>query len=399
VHAADGRLSYRIPTGSLNDALREFVQQSGTQLLYSPELTAHRRSKGIEGHFSPARALALLLRDSGLQAEAVAPGTYVLQRVRQAAPHMARVRQIPAEYHPTELGSIEVTGTHIRRTVLETAAPLTVIDRAQIEHSGYQTLFELLRSQPGIRVNSTPVAMTDGTAFQNNGLSGAIGAAAVDLHGLGPTATLFLIDGQRMAGYGLAQGEFGLVNDLDSIPLALIERIEVLRDGASAVYGSDAMAGVINIILRKQFNGAALDGNTGISAHGDARQHRTTATFGTTTVGGGHLLLSLDDLQRQRRTQTPTSFTSTTARSTMRVDSPAPSSCRMARAVPMQPARPACRPGWKAAPSWVISISPSANSHCTWASAGRCFASTSKWHRQRNSCCSATPARSEVPGN
>jgi len=120
----------------------------------------------------------------------------------------------------------------------------------------------------------------------------------VDLHGLGPTATLFLIDGQRMAGYGLAQGEFGLVSDLDSIPLALIERIEVLRDGASAVYGSDAMAGVVNIILRKHFDGVALDGNTGISARGDASQYRGTATFGTTTTGGGHLLLSLDYLSR-----------------------------------------------------------------------------------------------------
>lgn len=299
LHAADRRLSYRIAASSLNEALRVFVQLSGTQLLYPPELTAGRRSKGMEGRFSPARALDFLLRDSGLKAEAVAPDTYVLQRVRPAAPHMARFPRIPVEHRPTELGSIEVTGTHIRRTVLETAAPLTVIDRAQIEHSGYQTLFELLRSQPGIRVNSTPVAMIDGTAFQNNGLSGAIGAASVDLHGLGPTATLFLIDGQRMAGYGLAQGEFGLVNDLDSIPLALIERIEVLRDGASAVYGSDAMAGVINIILRQQFNGAALDGNTGVSAHGDARQHRATATFGTTTASGGHLLLSLDDLERQ----------------------------------------------------------------------------------------------------
>ncbi len=299
LHAADGRLHYRIAAGSLNDVLHAFARQSGSQLLYPPEQAAGRRSAGLDGRYSPPQAMAILLRGSGMHAEAVASATYVLRPTRPARPaRLAALPRIPAAHGPTRLGAIEVTGTHIRRTVLETAAPLTVIDRAQIEHSGYQTLFELLRAQPGIRVNNTPVAMADGSAYENNGLSGAIGAAAVDLHGLGPTATLFLIDGQRMAGYGLAQGEFGLVSDLDSIPLALVERIEVLRDGASAVYGSDAMAGVVNIILRKRFEGVALDGNTGISTHGDAGQHRGTATFGTATAGGGHLLLSIDDLQR-----------------------------------------------------------------------------------------------------
>lgn len=299
VHATDEHRSYHIAAGTLNDVLRAFVQQSGTQLLYPPEQTAHRRSQGLRGRFSPPQALDALLRESGLRAVAVAPDTYVLRRARAAIPRRASTPSTPpAVRRPTQLATVEVTGTHLRRTVLETAAPLTVIDRTQIEHSGYQTLFELLRAQPGIRVSNTPVAMADGTAYQYNGLSGAIGAAAVDLHGLGPTATLFLINGQRMAGYGLTQGEFGHVNDLDSIPLALIKRIEVLRDGASAIYGSDAMAGVVNIILRKQFDGVALDGNSGISSHGDAQQHRSTATFGTTTVDGGHLMLSLDYLSR-----------------------------------------------------------------------------------------------------
>ncbi|MDE3072525.1 MAG: TonB-dependent receptor [Pseudomonadota bacterium] len=299
LHATDQPLQYRIGAGTLDEVLRAFAQQSGTQLLYPPERTAHRNSKGLRGRYSPSQALDALLRESGLRAEAVAPDTYVLRRVQAAAPRRTRpVPRAPAAARPTQLATVEVTGTHLRQTALETAAPLTVISHAQIEHSGYQTLFELLRAQPGVRVSNTPIAMADGTAYQYNGLSGAIGAAAVDLRGLGPTATLFLVDGQRMAGYGLAQGEFGQVNDLDSIPLALIERIEVLRDGASAIYGSDAMAGVVNIILRKQFDGVALDGNVGISSRGDAQQHRGTATFGTTTGDGGHLMLSLDYLQR-----------------------------------------------------------------------------------------------------
>lgn len=294
-HAVAAR--YHIPAGSLDDVLRAFAQQSGSQLLYPPELTAGKRSGGLEGTGSTPKALADLLRGSGLRASEVAPGTFVLERLPKP-PAQPSLPPVPVVAQATELGMVEVTGTHLRRTAWETAGPLSVIDRNRIEHSGYQTLFELLRAQPGVRVNNAPVAMSDGTLFQNNGLSGATGAAAADLHGLGATATLFLIDGQRMAGYGLAQGEYGVVNDLDSIPLALVERIEILRDGASAIYGSDAMAGVVNIILRKRFEGLALDGNSGLSSRGDAAQQRATVTMGGHTSGGAHFMLSLDWLTR-----------------------------------------------------------------------------------------------------
>ncbi|HET6431550.1 TonB-dependent receptor [Dyella sp.] len=295
---------YAIPAGQLDDTLRALAARGNVQLLYAPQLTAGQRAVALEGDFTPADALAIVLRGSGLQAEVVTPDTYVLRRIAPAAAAPATraagraLPPAPLESLPVPLLAVEVTGTHLRRTAMETASPLTVIDRRQIEHSGYQTLFELLRAQPGVRVNNAPVALSDSALYQANGLSGATGAAAVDLHGLGATATLFLVDGQRMAGYGLSQGEFSLVNDLESIPLALVERIEVLRDGASAIYGSDAMAGVVNIILRKQFQGVALDGNAGISSRGDASQRRVTGSFGSAFGHGGHLLLSADYLER-----------------------------------------------------------------------------------------------------
>ena len=293
---------YRIPAGTLDQALRTLVRGGEIQLLYAPELTAQRRVARLEGDFTPGEALAALLHGSGLEAQVVAADTFVLRRVEppHAAPRRTQaIPEVPLEKVPVPLLPVQVTGTHLRRTTMETASPLTVIDRQQIEHSGYQTLFELLRAQPGVRVDNAPVAMSDNALYQANGLSGATGAAAVDLHGLGATATLFLVDGQRMAGYGLAAGEFNLVNDLESIPLALVERIEVLRDGASAVYGSDAMAGVVNIILRKHFEGVALDGNAGISSRGDADQHRATLSAGTALGHGGHVVLGLDYLQRE----------------------------------------------------------------------------------------------------
>jgi outer membrane receptor protein involved in Fe transport len=294
---------YRIAAGvPLDDALRTLARRGNIQLLYAPQLTARRHAAALDGDFTAGEALARLLRGSGLTAEAVNADTFVLRRAAPTPDAAHRTgRALPAAPLgdvPVPLLTVEVTGTHLRRTAMESASPLTVIDRRQIEHSGYQTLFELLRAQPGVRVNNAPVALSDSALYQANGLSGATGAAAVDLHGLGATATLFLVDGQRMAGYGLSQGEFSLVNDLESIPLSLVERVEVLRDGASAIYGSDAMAGVVNIILRKHFEGVAVDGNAGISSRGDASQQRGTVSFGSAFGRGGHLMLSGDHLHR-----------------------------------------------------------------------------------------------------
>lgn len=297
---SDSTHDFSIAPGSLDDALHAFATQSGTQLLYSPTLTLHRRSSGLSGHFDADHALQRLLRSSGLYALVVNGNTYVLKSGADAMP--APSSAIPPIEHPqttTKLMPVDVTGTHIRRTSLETASPLTVISREQIEHSGYQTLYDLLRAQPGIRVSNAPVAMTDGAVYQNNGLSGATGAASVDLRGLGSAATLFLIDGQRMASYGLAQDDSTTLNDLNSIPLALIERVEILRDGASAIYGSDAMAGVINVILRKNASGLGLTGSYGVSARGDGEQRRFTASMGGQISRDGRALLSVDYLQRQ----------------------------------------------------------------------------------------------------
>lgn len=302
VHGQGTSRYYQLPAGTLDQSLKALARSGNIQLLYPPELTAHRRAAPLQGEFTPADALAALLHGSGLEVQRVTADTFVIRHRVEPAPHGGATEHalpaVPLQDVPVPLLPVEVTGTHLRRTEVETASPLTVITRRQIERSGYQTLFELLRAQPGVRVNNAPVAMTDNALYQANGLSGATGAAAVDLHGLGATATLFLVDGQRMAGYGLAQGEFALVNDLESIPLPLVERIEVLRDGASAIYGSDAMAGVVNIILRKRFQGVAVDGNTGISSHGDAAEHRGTISAGTAFGHGGHVILGLDYLER-----------------------------------------------------------------------------------------------------
>ncbi|MCC2605519.1 TonB-dependent receptor [Planctobacterium marinum] len=139
---------------------------------------------------------------------------------------------------------IAVTGSRLRRADLEGSVPITTIDRTQLEFSGQVSVSDLLRN----------TSFNAAGSFRPQSGSSAQGVSTVDLRGLGSERTLVLIDGRRLP----KSPSTGSSADLNSIPTAIIERIEVLTQGASAVYGSDAVAGVINIITRKEFNGVEI---------------------------------------------------------------------------------------------------------------------------------------------
>ncbi|MGX7652301.1 TonB-dependent receptor plug domain-containing protein [Shewanella putrefaciens] len=143
-----------------------------------------------------------------------------------------------------EVERIEVTGSRIKRTDLEGAVPITVIDRDAIDLSGQTSVTDLLRNTT---FNSTG-------SFRPQSGSSAQGTASLDLRGLGSSRTLVLVDGRRLT----MSPSTGSSQDLNAIPLGAVERVEVLTDGASAIYGSDAIGGVVNIITRKDFNGVQL---------------------------------------------------------------------------------------------------------------------------------------------
>ncbi len=297
--------NYRIAPGPLEQALLEFSRQSGVQLVFASALVNGKYTRGLTAtNADTTTALAILLRDSNLRAEPIDSNAFVVKPFPPPKkPFHVAPQPLPAiplaSQLPIELAEVRANAL-LPRTETETFQPITVIDRQRIEASGFQTLYELLRAQPGIRVDNAPVATSDSQTYLNNGLSGATGAASVSLHGLGASATPVLVDGQRLGSYGLAQGQFSTVGDLNSIPLALIERVEILRDGASVIYGADAMAGAVNIILRRQFEGAGISASTGSSTHGDARQNRVSGTFGDAWLNGtGHLLFSFDYLHRE----------------------------------------------------------------------------------------------------
>ena len=187
---------------------------------------------------------------------------------------------------------IEVTGSNIKRVDTETAAPVQVITRADIERNGSNTVSDVLRYLPANNAGSYDETFVG---------SFARGSSGVSLRGLGQKSTLVLINGRRMAVYSFAQNLSDTFVDLNSIPLAAIERIEILKDGASAIYGSDAIAGVVNIILRKDYTGAEATLGGGVTSRWDGQELRLSgaAGFGTPGKDPYNVVLAVDFFNRE----------------------------------------------------------------------------------------------------
>ena len=190
-----------------------------------------------------------------------------------------------AQADEQKLERVEVTGSAIRRADAQSALPVQVISDTDIQRSGATSLADLLQKLPSMQGFANDAAAVGG---------GTGGFASVSLHGLGATRTLLLINGRRVAGFAgqsLAGESAGV--DLGSIPLAAIQRIEVLTDGASALYGSDAMAGVVNLITRQDFAGVELAAGT-VVTQGGAQENKAsiTAGYGDLQADGFNVLVS-----------------------------------------------------------------------------------------------------------
>jgi iron complex outermembrane receptor protein len=182
---------------------------------------------------------------------------------------------------------VDVTGSNIKRVDAETAAPVEVISRAEIQASGLQTISDVVRQITANNNGSISAAFTNGFSASGSGVS---------LRGLGPNNTLVLVNGRRMANFGLADDGHAQYVDLQQIPFDAVERIEILKDGASAIYGSDAVAGVVNIILRQQFTGITATATGGTSSNGEGNQYKAALTggIGDLTRDRYNVFLTLD---------------------------------------------------------------------------------------------------------
>lgn len=267
---------FRIAAGPLDAALVAYAQQVGVQLLYTAELVEGRSTPGVTGRQTPQAALDRLLAGSGIAWSQSRPGVIVLRGAVEGRADLET---------PTELGEVVVTGTLLRGPG-ETASPVTVISRDDLDRQGYASAAEaLIRLPQSYAGSATPGSQL---AFNDSAGSNTALATGVNLRGLGEDSTLVLINGRRLAATG-SRGEFA---DLSVIPGAALERVDVLLDGASALYGSDAVGGVVNVILRRPFDGQESRLRLG-AARGGAEDVQVSHLFSRRWEGGG-VLASLE---------------------------------------------------------------------------------------------------------
>lgn len=181
-----------------------------------------------------------------------------------------------AQAQDAGLEEITITGSRIVRRDLDAASPIVTIDTERLENSSTLSIESVL--------NQMPQFVPENTQFDSGIQTGAtlsLGIASLNLRGIGPNRTLVLVDGRRAQPANAA-----LVIDINTIPAAAIERVETITGGASAVYGADALAGVVNFILKDDFEGVEMDLQTGASQEGDGEETRFTSLIGVNSADG-----------------------------------------------------------------------------------------------------------------
>jgi outer membrane receptor protein involved in Fe transport len=265
------RQVFSLGTTDLADAIRAVSRQSGREILFSAEALNGKQAPHLNGPLTADEAVRILLQGSDLTAEYRKDVILIRGRSETSGAVMAS---------PTETGEILVTGSRLRGGG-GTTSPLIVATRTQIQLGGHNDLGDYVRSIPqnyGGGQNPT-VAGGGAQGGDNNNINGS---SNLNLRGLGTDATLTLINGHRVAYDAIGAG-----TDISAIPLAAIDRIEIVADGSSAIYGSDAVAGVANVILRRDFDGVSTSARVGGATEGgDFQQQYDVVGGGTWTAGG-----------------------------------------------------------------------------------------------------------------
>ena len=256
-----------IPAQPLGPALQALATQRNFQVVFVSEDVNSLRTQGAMGELTQEEALQQLLRGTGLTFRYLDEMTVIIVAVSAGSnvsvpPAQGLQPNVPAERSGTLQSNaiaapsadepppeeVTVTGSRLHLGRAAIASPLTVITQQEIQTMGFNTVEDVIASLPEIysRINAATTLINQLTP------TGAQGQSAADLRGLGPESTLILVNGRRRAVSPL----FADLVNVNTIPMGSVERIEVMTDGASAVYGSDAVAGVINFILKKNYEGA-----------------------------------------------------------------------------------------------------------------------------------------------
>lgn len=257
----------------LGAALREVSRVTGIGIMFTPDVVAGREAPRLLGDWTAGQAIDKLIAGSGLVAEAKGGNVLIIHRVRET----------PAGSPMTsaDKNEILVTGSRIRGATV--ASPALTLSRDEIIRAGQSNLGDAVRALPqnfGGGQNPTVATGAGGAPDNINVGSGS----TINLRGIGQDATLTLLNGHRVAYNAAYQGI-----DVSSIPLAAVDRMEVITDGSSALYGSDAVGGVANIILRHDFEGVWTSARLGTATDGGAFQQQYDVVGGSHWDSGGFI--------------------------------------------------------------------------------------------------------------
>jgi iron complex outermembrane receptor protein len=264
------RVVFDIAPQNLASALIDFSRQADLQVMSAGPDLKDRRAPGVRGSYAVGKALDLLLAGSGLSYKAAGPSTVAVVAAATAAVDPPAEAQAQTD-QSAPFEKIEVTGSHIKRSEAETVENVQIITGQQIQQSGQETVADFLRT-----ISST-FGNNSNESFSN---SFAPGAAMIGLRGLSQKDTLVLLNGRRITNYGLFLNLSDSFVDLNVLPLTAIDRVEVLKSGGSAIYGSDAIAGVVNIILKQKSTEKTVEAGGRVTTEGGAASYEASALLG-----------------------------------------------------------------------------------------------------------------------
>jgi iron complex outermembrane receptor protein len=283
------RFRFALPRQDLSLSLEAVATITRTNIVFLPSAARGRVAPALNGTYTAAEALRRLLSGSELAFTVTAGGSYVVtaraaERSVRRAPVAAKpppAPPSPPRERPEEVQDVVVTGSRIDLLGFEAPTPTSHVTRPDLETGGRANVAAALNDLPQFRGTISP---------QTSGTNTSAGMAPVDLRGLGINRTLVLLDGRR----------FSSDNDLNTIPMVLIKSVDIVTGGASAAWGSGAVAGVVNVVLDGDLRGIRLGAQAGISSRGDAAERRFEGAFGTAFADGrGKVILGVEYLDNE----------------------------------------------------------------------------------------------------
>ncbi|HEY6643356.1 TonB-dependent receptor [Povalibacter sp.] len=331
-HAAtDAARAVNIPAGDLRQALLQASEQFGTDLVYRPEQVGDVRTTGAVGRFTTQEAIFRLLQGTSFELRADPSGAMLIAQstttpgtqTQEATGKTIRVAQVTGPSNAADSTSeqseplveeVVVTGSNLRRTGAEDVLPVTTLSQDQMQLRNALTPVEMLSSLPqvtGSPANESP-----------RGGAGARGdIATVTMRGLSASDTLVLLNGRRIIAHPTTDA-LQYAPNVNQLPTQGLARIEILRDGASSIYGSDAVAGVVNYITARDFQGSQISVRLGTTEQGGGETQQVALTHGGDFASNrGRFVTTLEAFNREAIWLRDRDF-STTTNNTSRVPAP-----------------------------------------------------------------------------